>query len=147
MFCSNCGREINNNVVCPYCGYSLNNNAGQFNNQPNFNPQPNFTNLNDFNTYTHKFNQLKPYYQQEFLKFESSNGTYNGKFNICAFLFGNLWALTKGLWLLPLISFVSILLVDLFIAENYYVAMGWCIYWGLCGNKTYYKKFKFGKQL
>lgn len=93
MFCSNCGRDINNNTVCPYCGYSMTYNNGG---QSNFNTGQNFTNLNNFNNYNSRFNQLKPYYQQEFLRFENSNGIYNGKFNICAFLFGNLWALTKG---------------------------------------------------
>lgn len=149
MFCSNCGREINNNVVCPYCGYNMNyNNTGQsnFNNQPNFNNQSHFTNLNNFNNYDNKFNKLKPYYQQEFSKFDN-NGAYKGRFNICAFLFANLWALTKGLWVLPLISFLSILLVDALIAENIYVALFWWIFWGLYGNKAYYKKFKYGKQL
>lgn len=149
MFCSNCGRDINNNTVCPYCGYNMNyNNTGQsnFNNQPNFNNQSHFTNLNNFNNYDNKFNKLKPYYQQEFSKFDN-NGAYKGRFNICAFLFANLWALTKGLWVLPLISFASILLVDVLIAENIYVALFWWIFWGLYGNKAYYKKFKYGKQL
>lgn len=149
MFCSNCGRDINNNTVCPYCGYNMNyNNTGQsnFNNQPNFNNQSHFTNLNNFNNYNNKFSQLKPYYQQEFSKFDN-NGAYKGRFNICAFLFANLWALTKGLWVLPLISFVSILLVDALIAENIYVALFWWVFWGLYGNKAYYKKFKYGKQL
>lgn len=149
MFCSNCGRDINNNTVCPYCGYNMNyNNTGQsnFNNQPNFNNQSHFTNLNNFNNYDNKFNKLKPYYQQEFSKFDN-NGAYKGRFNICAFLFANLWALTKGLWVLPLISFASILLVDALIAENIYVALFWWIFWGLYGNKVYYKKFKYGKQL
>lgn len=149
MFCSNCGRDINNNTVCPYCGYNMNyNNTGQsnFNNQPNFNNQSHFTNLNNFNNYDNKFNKLKPYYQQEFSKFDN-NGAYKGRFNICAFLFANLWALTKGLWVLPLISFASILLVDALIAENIYVALFWWIFWGLYGNKAYYKKFKYGKQL
>lgn len=143
MFCSNCGRDISNNTVCPYCGYNMNyNNAGQ----PNFNNQSHFTNLNNFNNYDNKFNKLKPYYQQEFSKFDN-NGAYKGRFNICAFLFANLWALTKGLWVLPLISFASILLVDALIAENIYVALFWWIFWGLYGNKAYYKKFKYGKQL
>lgn len=40
------------------------------------------------------FNDLKPYYREEFNKIYESNGSYRGKFNMAAFLLWGPWYLT-----------------------------------------------------
>ncbi len=51
------------------------------------------------------FNELKPYYREEFSKIYEGNGTYRGKFNMAAFLLWGPWYLThlgglKGIMML-----------------------------------------------
>ncbi len=46
----------------------------------------------------YEFQDVKPYYQNEFQRILDSNEAYKGKWNWCAFLFGPWWALSKGLW-------------------------------------------------
>ena len=41
---------------------------------------------------------VPPQYHEEFRKIWESGETYKGKWNWTAFLFGTLWAVTKGLW-------------------------------------------------
>ena len=51
------------------------------------------------------FSDLKPYYREEFTKIYESNGKYNGKFNVKAFLAWGPWYMMhlgggKGVWML-----------------------------------------------
>lgn len=58
------------------------------------------------------FSDLPPYYRKEFQKIYNSGETYKGKFNIWAFLFGNIWALCKGCWLSALVAAVVSILTS-----------------------------------
>ncbi len=53
---------------------------------------------------------LSDYYWQEFRRIHESHEGYKGKWNWAAFLFGPIWALTKGIWLAPLIALAGGLL-------------------------------------
>lgn len=78
------------------------------------------------------FRYLKPYYQAEFTKIQRSNEAYKGKWNWCAFLFGGIWAISKGCWL----SFVVALALSLCT-----MGIGGVVYWfilGIRGNYIYY---------
>ena len=78
------------------------------------------------------FRYLKPYYQAEFTKIQRSNEAYKGKWNWCAFLFGGIWAISKGCWL----SFIVALAISLCTA-----GIGGVVYWfilGIRGNYIYY---------
>lgn len=78
------------------------------------------------------FNGLKPYYFEEFTKIEESGEQYKGKFNICAFLFGSIWALVKGCWLSAIMSIVISVVT---------CGIGGVVYWfifGFRGNYMYY---------
>jgi RNA polymerase subunit RPABC4/transcription elongation factor Spt4 len=87
------------------------------------------------------FSGLSQYYQDEFTKIYKSNESYKGKWNWSAFLFGALWALTKGLWLSAVIClFVCLLTAG--IAGFIY----WFIY-GARGNYMYYCAYVKKKQL
>lgn len=143
MYCKNCGKEISDNSVrCPWCGVEVNSNSfnigSGFNNQ-GFNLGSNFS--NNGGSYN-KYSELKRYYQEEFSKFDNSGGRYSGKFNWCAFFFGSIWALTKGLWLLPIVCIASQVILDYWI-----VSIAWWLFWGFCGNKLYYNKYVYGKQI
>jgi len=87
------------------------------------------------------FSNLAPYYRQEFQQIFDSNEQYTGKWNWAAFLFGPLWALTKGAWVAPLICiFVGAITA----------AVGAVIYWfifGFRGNFIYYSAFVKKRQL
>ena len=47
---------------------------------------------------------LKPKYQDQFRKIFESNENFKGDFNLMAFLFGIIWTLSKGLWLVSIVS-------------------------------------------
>jgi len=65
---------------------------------------------------------------------ESSGEQYQGKWNWAAFLFGALWALTKGLWVPALIAFVGAIFTYGLVGVIY-----WFIF-GARGNYMYYRK-------
>lgn len=50
---------------------------------------------------------LSDYYRQEFQQICESHEGYKGKWNWAALLFGAIWALTKGIWLAPLIALLG----------------------------------------
>ena len=77
---------------------------------------------------------LSDYYQREFSMIESSGERYQGKWNWAAFLFGALWALTKGLWVPALIAFVGAIFTYGLVGVIY-----WFIF-GARGNYMYYRK-------
>ncbi len=56
---------------------------------------------------------LNPYYQTEFIKIYISHEKYKGGWNGYAFLFGGLWALTKGLWLNLVVVLVCLTIISI----------------------------------
>lgn len=91
---------------------------------------------------------LPPYYQQEFTKIEESGETYKGKWNWAAFLFGPIWALTKGAWVSALCH-VGVNAVILLVTCGFgapLILIGAIIY-GIRGNFIYYQAFRQGRQL
>ncbi len=87
------------------------------------------------------FRALTPYYQDEFQKIHSSNESYKGKWNWAAFLFGPIWALTKGLWVSALTALIVTLVTGGF---------GGVVYWfifAIRGNYVYYTNHVKKKQL
>lgn len=86
------------------------------------------------------FSSLPSYYQKEFQKIYSSNETYKGKFNVCAFLFGAIWAFTKGCWLSALVSIVISMVT---------AGIGGIVYWfifGFRGTYMYYQTYTKNRQ-
>ncbi len=86
-------------------------------------------------TSNYDFRYLDPYYQSEFANIQQSNEAYKGKWNWCAFLFGWIWALTKGCWL----SAVVCLTVS--IATFGVGGFIYCIIYGIRGNYIYYSHY------
>lgn len=134
--CPSCGATID--LVaneCKYCGESVGNQNPQ---QTQYQqPAPQQGNNYSGNNYVQNvYSSMKPYYQHEFNKISSSNGTYKGKWNWCAFFFSWIWALTKGLWGLALAAIgVDIILAALDIS---WLAIGIAIFFGVRGNYFYY---------
>jgi hypothetical protein len=93
-------------------------------------------------TPTHSnFAGLDPYYQEEFSKISQSNEAYKGKWNWAAFLFGAIWALTKGLWGIA-IAAVLISIVTWGVG-----GLIFGFYFGARGNWMYYNLIIKQKQL
>jgi uncharacterized protein DUF2628 len=87
------------------------------------------------------FAGLSNYYQQEFSQIYNSNEKYKGRFNWAAFLFGPLWALSKGLYVNAIIAILVTLATGGFLGL---VVAG---VYGARGNYFYYSQFVNGKQL
>ena len=93
---------------------------------------------------------LPKYYQIEFIKIHETNEAYKGsnwyQFNGVAFLFGPLWALIKGIWLAPLISFIVVSITTV-------IGIPWLgaiFYWFIFarrGNYMYYCAYVKKKQI
>ena len=81
------------------------------------------------------FSALPAYYQEEFQKIYESNESYKGKFNLFAFLFGALWALSKRCWLAALVAIA----VGLVSAGIGLVAF-WIVF-GVRGTYIYYRAY------
>jgi hypothetical protein len=137
--CPACGASIDFNATeCKYCGEAIAFQAPQYQVSQT---QP--VNTYSENTYSEN-KHLKLYYQEQFHKISESNETYKGKWNWCAFFFSWIWAFTKGLWGLALVSLgISVLFSSLDVS---WVSLGISIFWGLCGNYWYYNLEKNKKQ-
>jgi len=86
------------------------------------------------------FSSLPPYYQREFQRIYDSGETYKGRFNIWAFLFGAIWALTKGCWLSAIIAFILSIIT---------AGVGGFVWWFIYafrGTYMYYCSYVKGKQ-
>lgn len=86
------------------------------------------------------FSPLPSYYQKEFQKIYDSGETYKGHFNIWAFLFGVIWALTKGCWLSAIIA-----LIIGFATAGVGNVVWWIIY-AFRGTYIYYCAYVKGQQ-
>lgn len=84
---------------------------------------------------------LSAYYQDEFAKM-LKDPRYEGKWNWAAFLFGGLWALTKGLWG-PVLLCIGALVVTAPLGGV--PALLLWFYFGARGNSMYYKKMALGQ--
>ena len=83
------------------------------------------------------------YWIDELTKIHNSKGTYRGKFNWAAFLFGVLWLFYKELYVAGLIWFVILLLLGIF-TFGIAVFAGW-LYIGFRGNYMFYTDRVLGK--
>ena len=84
---------------------------------------------------------LSTYYQTEFRKIYESGESYKGKWNWAAFLFGGIWALTKGVWLPVVICIVASIVTG---------GIAGLVYWIIFaarGNYMYYSAQTKGKQI
>jgi len=84
---------------------------------------------------------LKPKYQEQFRKIYESNEIFKGDFNLMAFLFGIIWTLSKGLWLVSLVTII------IAIFSSGIGAVFFWLYFGFRGNYIYYKYITEGKQI
>ena len=86
------------------------------------------------------FSSLDPYYQVEFQRIYDSGETYKGKFNIWAFLFGNVWALIKGAWLSAIVC-AALSIITAGVAGVFFVFI-----YGFRGTYIYYCSYVKNKQ-
>lgn len=136
-FCQECGAETTEKQeVCVKCGCwlkSIKTESTSF--WSGFNMD-----VDDGQVINSNFSSLPRYYQREFQKIYTTNETYKGKFNVWAFLFGAIWALTKGCWLSALVS-VAISIVT--------AGIGGVVYWfifGFRGTYMYYRAYTKNRQ-
>lgn len=136
VLCSNCGTDIPVcQGFCNHCG--ARNGFAQAQAPPSSysqSPPP-------YSAYTPSFSHLSSYYQEEFQKM-LADPSYEGKWNWAAFLFGGLWALTKGLWG-PVLLCIGALILTAPIGGL--PALLLWFYFGARGNSMYYKKIVLGQ--
>jgi zinc-ribbon domain/Protein of unknown function (DUF2628) len=128
-FCTSCGTGLlPGNRFCGKCGASV---GGSL--KPSV-PSPTPVTISQPPTPVADYAGFSAYYRTEFAQIEASGERYQGKWNWAAFLFGPLWALTKGLWVPALIAFVGALFTGGIVGVIY-----WFIF-GARGNYMYYRK-------
>lgn len=91
--------------------------------------------------FENKISGLKPKYKEQFQKIFLSNEKFKGDFNLLAFLFGIIWCLYKGLWL------VSLVIIIVLLYSTGIAAIFFWLYLGFRGNYIYYKYKIEGKQV
>lgn len=135
-YCWKCGNElVDEATVCPKCGCSQTNRQGSNNNSTNqWSADGKGIAMGGSEILNTDFSSLKPYYQERFQRILNSNEQDTGGWNWCAFLFGPLWALSKGLWLSALIMIAASV-----ITAGALAVVVWFIY-GFRGNYMYYCK-------
>ena len=138
-YCQECGSDTNERQeICIKCGFKLRKSSDSF--YQNIVEGFSFSSNEDIVDVNSEFLSLSPYYQQEFTKIMNSNEQYKGKFNWCAFLFGGIWAFSKGLWLSAIVCIVL---------SSATAGIGGVIYWfiyGIRGNYMYYCKYVKSRQ-
>jgi len=98
---------------------------------------------------------LDKYYHDEFTKIHDSHGTYKGKWNWWAFFFTTIWCLTKGLWVIAILSLLTVsysfyrheISHGIFINIGFYSGIIWSILLGWRGTWFYYNAKIYKKQL
>ena len=78
-----------------------------------------------------------PYWQQEFRKIYTSNGTYKGKFNLAAFLAGAFWPFAKGM------PVVGLIWAGAAILASFLAGIGWIIVWIVAGMRANYIRYMY----
>ena len=139
-YCQECGaRTSEKQEMCTRCGCMLR--KSMVKPQNILESINNLANTTDYDEVKNlDFSSLPVYYQKEFRKIYNSNEQYKGKFNIWAFLFAAIWALTKGCWLSAIISLVLSCLT---------AGVGGVVYWfifGFRGTYIYYCSYVKDKQ-
>lgn len=126
IYCQECGAETKpNQEICVKCGMRL----------------KTLQLVTEMGTPINtNFSGLPPYYQGELKKMLDSNGSYTGKWDWAAFLFGAFWGLSKGLWLSALI-YIAVALFTAGIGSIIYAFI-----YGFRGNNIYYNKIVKNKQ-
>ncbi len=140
-YCQECGaKTTEKQEMCIKCGCRLKTSMGKSKNfLDTINSSVNGGNSENVEVNL-EFSYLAPYYQREFQKIYDSGETYKGTFNIWAFLFGGIWALTKGCWMSVIIAFVISLVT---------MGIGGVVYWfiyGFRGTYMYYCAYVKDKQ-
>lgn len=96
------------------------------------------------------FNDLKPYYREEFSKIYEGNGSYRGKFNMAAFLLWGSWYLTHlgGLKGIMMLVCWIVLLVTAPVGVGILGLLGVGVIAGVNSTSQYYIKYmqKIGMQ-
>jgi hypothetical protein len=91
---------------------------------------------------------VSSYYLDEFNRISESDEAYTGKWNWAAFLFGPLWALSKGLWESALVAwFVLGLAIVVYYPLGPILNVAYCIALGIRGNYVYYNRLVNRKQI
>ena len=137
-YCQECGVETNSKQeICIKCGVKL----ASSRSIPTTSNTSYTKIINGDGNLNLDFSNLDPYYQAEFTKIYESNETYKGKWNWFSFFFSGIWALSKGVWVSPLIVFL--------ISLPTMGIPGWiyCIVTGTRGTYMYYNAFVKKKQL
>lgn len=123
-YCPKCGaKTTEKQAVCAECGYGLNMESFYASLAINFSAPL-------------SGRKLSPYYQEEFKKIYNSKEAYKGKFNICGFLFGPLWALSKNRCTFE--GIIALILCVLTAGLGCIIAS---IYFGCRGTYCYYQTF------
>jgi hypothetical protein len=155
MFCRNCGKEVRENAeICVNCGVRPLAERG-FCQECGVETKPNqelcikcgcrlrtdVTAGGSGAPLKLNLAGLSPYYQKEFKKIWESQESYKGKWNWAAFLFGSIWAMTKGAWLGAIVGLVIGVLT---------AGIGFMIWWfvyGFRGNWMFYNVHVKSKQI
>jgi predicted amidophosphoribosyltransferase len=133
--CANCGADVpSDQGFCSRCG--ARNRFAQSTSSADTQSQSQVSSSN-----SPPYPSLSVYYQDEFAKM-LNDPRYEGKWNWAAFLFGGLWALTKGLWG-PVLLCIGALVVTAPLGGV--PALLLWFYFGARGNSMYYKKMALGQ--
>lgn len=135
MFCTNCGKNINNEKVCPFCGttqelYNMQNQAASFVNQP----------ISQQEFIQNQLSISEDSVIPENLKFGAVEK--DKEFNVMALIFGWFWLIYNKMWQAVIVSIVLILIsfIPIIGKATSYIGIIWNIFWGVRGN--YYKRLQ-----
>lgn len=135
MFCTNCGKNINNEMVCPFCGMTQELQDRQNQSVPFVNQQ----------MPQQEFMQEQPnLYKKNFISENAKFGAVaeDEKFNIMALWFGFFWLIYHRMWQAVIINVILILfgIIPVFETFSYSIGILWNVFWGVRGN--YYKRLQ-----